>query len=109
MALAAGSEFTDEELNDARQARRVQAAFEMDNGTDIAHTAAFWWSTAGLDYYRDYTDHLQSVQRPAIDRYVNTYMGNRPFVVGVLVPKGRSGQLKPLLVQFLETLKVPTT
>jgi zinc protease len=106
MALAVGSAFTDEELADARQARRVGAAFEMDNGTGIAHTAAFWWSVAGLDYFRDYTDRLQSVERPAIDRYVVRYLDQQPLVAGVLVPKGRGDQLKPVLERFLNALRV---
>jgi zinc protease len=106
MALSTGSAFTDEELADARQARRVGAAFEMDNGTGIAHTAAFWWSVAGLDYFRDYTDRLQSVERPAIDRYVVRYLDQQPLVAGVLVPKGRGDQLKPVLARFLNALKV---
>ena len=108
MALDRGEGYTDEELADARQARRVQAAFEMDNGTNIAHTAAFWWSVVGLDYFRDYTDHLQSVERPAIDHYVARYLNDRPVIVGVLVPKGRGTELRPLLAQFLNGLKVPT-
>ena len=108
VALGSGGGFTDEELADARQARRVQAAFEMDHGTGIAHTAAFWWSVAGLDYFRDYTDHLQSVERPAIERYVHRYLNNRPLVAGILVPKGRSGELRPIVDQFLDALKVPT-
>jgi zinc protease len=99
---------TDEELADARQVRRVQAAFEMDNGTGIAQTAAFWWSVVGLDYFRDYTDHLQSVGRPAIDRFVKRYLSDKPLVAGILVPKGRSGELKLMLAQFLDLLKVQT-
>ncbi|HZS60037.1 MAG TPA: pitrilysin family protein [Gemmatimonadaceae bacterium] len=109
MDLASGGGFTDEEITDARQERRVGAAFEMDDATAIAHTAAFWWSVAGLDYFRDYTDRLESVERPALQRYVNRYMNNRPVVAGILVPKGRSAQLKPVLAQFLDRLKVPTT
>jgi zinc protease len=106
--LASGGGFTDDEIAGARQSRRVQAAFEMDDATAIAHTAAFWWSVAGLDYFRDYTDRLQSVERPAIERYINRYLNNRPVVTGVLVPKGRAAELKPLMAQFLELLKVPT-
>ena len=108
-ALTAGTAFTDEELADARQARRVQAAFEMDNGTGIAHTAAFWWGVAGLDYFRDYTDRLQSVERPAIDAYVRRYLTNRPVVAGVLVPKGRGEALRPIIAQFLGDLNAQTT
>jgi zinc protease len=107
--LTGGGGFTDEEIVGARQTRRVDAAFEMDNATTIAHTAAFWWSVAGLDYFRDYTDHLQSVERPAIQRFVGRYLRNQPLVAGVLVPKGRSTELKPLLAQFLDVLKVPTS
>jgi predicted Zn-dependent peptidase len=106
--FTSGGGYSDEELSGARQTRRVQAAFEMDDATAIAHTAAFWWSVAGLDYFRDYTDHLQAVERPAIAQFVNRYLTNRPLVAGVLVPKGRSQALRPLIAQFLDALNVPT-
>ena len=106
--LSSGRGFTDEEIAAARQSRRVGAAFEMDNATAIAHTAAFWWSVAGLDYFRDYTDRLESVERPAIQQFISRYLHNRPVVAGVLVPKGRSAQLRPVVAQFLDFLKAPT-
>lgn len=107
-ALGTPDAFSDEELADARQSRRVQAAFEMDNATGIAHTAAFWWAVAGLDYFLDYTDRLQSVERPAIDRYVQKYITERPVIAGVLVPKGHGNELRPMIAQFLNALQAPT-
>jgi zinc protease len=103
--LGTADAFTDEELADARQARQVEAAFEMDNSTGIAHTAAFWWSVAGLDYFLDYTDHLQSVQRADIDRYVQRYLTDQPLVAGVLVPKGKGTTLQPIIAQFLSVFR----
>jgi zinc protease len=97
--------FTDEEIADARQTRRVQAAFEMDNSTGIAHTVAFWWSVAGLDYFLDYTDRMQSVQRADIDRYVHRYLTGQPLVAGVLAPKGKGTTLQPIIAQFLSALR----
>ena len=108
-SLGTPEEFTDEELDDARQSRRVQAAFELDDAQGMAHTAAFWWSVAGLDYFLDYTDHLQSVERPTIDRYVQRYVYKRPLVMGVLVPKGHGNELRPMIAQFLSELQTPPT
>jgi zinc protease len=104
-SLSTPEEFTDEELEDARQSRRVQAAFELDDATGIAHTAAYWWSVAGLDYFLSYTDHVQSVDRAAIDRYVQRYLLDRPLVAGVLVPKGHATELRPMIAQFLNALQ----
>jgi zinc protease len=103
--LGTADAFTDEELADARQSRQVQAAFEMDNSTGIAHTVAFWWSVAGLDYFLDYTGHLQSVQRTDIDRYVQRYLTDQPLAAGVLVPKGKGTTLQPIIAQFLSVLR----
>jgi zinc protease len=98
--------FTDEELADAREARRVAAAFELDDGNGMAHTAAYWWSVAGLDYFKDYTDSLQSIDRAAIDRFVQRYIAHRPFVVGMLVPKGQGQAVRAVIAGILPQLQV---
>jgi predicted Zn-dependent peptidase len=50
----------------------------------------FWWSVAGLDYYRDYVPNMQKVTRSDIARYARTYLENKPFVAGVLIsPEAR--------------------
>jgi zinc protease len=107
-ALGTFSAFTDEELVDAREARRVAAAFELDDAMGIAHTTAAWWSVVGLDYFEDYTDSLQSVDRAAIDRYVQRYITNRPLVIGLLVPKGQGKALHAMIANVLTQLQVTT-
>jgi zinc protease len=106
--LGTPESFTDEELADARQSRRVQEALQMDNGTGMAHTAAFWWSVAGLDYFLDYTDRLRSVERKDINRFVQRYLTGRPVVAGIVVPTGKGTQLRATLSQFINALQAPT-
>jgi zinc protease len=75
--------FTDEELETAKQILRINALYESEQTTDWVHSLSFWWSTAGIEYYRTYIDKLLEVSREDIQRYVRTYIKNKPYVLGV--------------------------
>jgi len=45
----------------------------------------FWWTVAGLDYYRDYVPNMQRVTRGDLARYAQTYLQGKPYVVGALL------------------------
>jgi zinc protease len=48
----------------------------------------FWWSSAGLDYFRGYLKRLRSTSRADINRYVSTYIQGKPHVgLAVLSPE----------------------
>ena len=49
------------------------------------HVVSYWWAVAGLDYYRNYVGNLQAVTREDIARYVETYIHDQPYVMGVLI------------------------
>lgn len=75
--------FTDEELETAKQILRINALYESEQTTEWAHSLSFWWSTAGIEYYRTYIDKLLEVSREDIQRYVRTYIKGKPYVLGV--------------------------
>ncbi len=75
--------FTDEELATAKAILRVRALYESEETSEWVHTPAFWWSTTGLDYYIHYIDNLSKVTREDIQRYIRTYIKNKPYVLGV--------------------------
>ena len=75
--------FTDDELETAKQVLRINALYESENTTDWVHSLSFWWSTAGIEYYRTYIDKLLEVSREDIQRYVRTYIKNKPYVLGI--------------------------
>jgi zinc protease len=78
---------TDEELKDAAHALEVQRALEIEQPSELAHTLSFWWTSAGLDYYRTYLNRTRAVSRADIARYMRSYVLGKPYVLGVLLSK----------------------
>lgn len=93
-ALDSVSYFTDEELETAKQILRIRALYESEETTDWVHGLSFWWSTAGIDYYRTYIDKLSEVTREDIQRYVRTYIKGKPYVLGVSTNQKALDKLK---------------
>jgi zinc protease len=60
----------------------------------MTHTLSFWWASAGLDYYRDYFDHLRQVTREDTAAYVRRYLQGQPFVCGVCLSPETQQELK---------------
>ena len=85
--------FTDEELAFAKDQLEVSEIYGRERPTDFVHTVSFWWSTGGLDYYRNYIDNLRKVTRADINNYVRRYIAGKPSVTGVLVSDENRGQI----------------
>ena len=83
--LADTSYITTKELAAAQRQLGINALYEREQSTGWAHTVGFWWSVAGLDYYRNYVPNMQRVTRADLVRYAKTYIIGKPFVTGVLV------------------------
>jgi zinc protease len=72
--------YTDEELESAKVALEADALFDREKPSEYAHTVSFWWSSAGLDYFRGYLGRLRATSRADIARYVRTYIQSQPHV-----------------------------
>jgi zinc protease len=77
--------FSDEELKAAAYRAELDQMQQREKPSELAHSLSFWWTSAGLDYYLGYVDHLRQVGRESIGRYLDDYVLGRPFVFGVLV------------------------
>ena len=107
-ALDSRVAFSDEELANSKRARAVDAAFELDHPTEMAHTVGYWWSVLGLNYYMDYISRMAAVTRLDLRRYVQRYIHNAPAVAGALVPRGRTAEVQPVIDAFLRRLGGPS-
>jgi zinc protease len=74
-----------EELAAAQKQLGIHALYEREQPSELAHTVGFWWSVAGLEYYRGYVPSMQRVTRGEMARYVRDYLQGKPFVAGVLI------------------------
>ena len=70
--------FSDQELENAKTLLEARDLFEREKLSDYSHTLAFWWSSTGIEYFRDYHKNLRAVTRAEINRYINTYIHDKP-------------------------------
>lgn len=76
---------SDAELANAAFRAEVGQTLEREKPSELAHTLTFWWTSAGLPYYRGYVGNLRKVSHADITRYLDTYVLGKPFVFGALV------------------------
>ena len=85
--------FSDEELAFAKDQLEVSEIYGREQPSNFIHTVSFWWSTGGLDYYRNYLDNLRKISRADIQNYVRRYIAGKPSVTGVLVSEEDLGKI----------------
>ncbi len=82
--------FTNAELENSKTILEANDLFDREKPSEYAHTLGFWWSSTGIDYFRGYHKNLRAVSREDIDRYVKTYIQNKPHVaIALLAPEVR--------------------
>jgi zinc protease len=79
--------FTDEELESAKALLEADDLYQREQLSSYTHVIGFWWSSAGLDYFRGYLKRLRATSRADISRYLTTYVQGKPHVgLAVLSP-----------------------
>jgi zinc protease len=91
--LADTTYITQDELARAQRQLGIDALYEREQTSAWAHTVGFWWSVAGLDYYRTYVPNMQKVTRADIARYARQYLVGKPYVAGVLISPAAAAQI----------------
>lgn len=105
--FAAPDYLSDSLVTIARTERGVSSEYWLERGSALAHTLAFWWSIAGLDYFRSYVDDLQRVDRAGIDRYVRDFIVGQFYVAGALVPAREVDRITRIMDATFGTGRVP--
>ena len=72
--------FTDEELESAKALLEADDLYQREKLSSYTHVISFWWASTGLDYYRGYLKRLRSTSRADINRYVTTYIQDKPHI-----------------------------
>jgi zinc protease len=76
---------SDEDLANAAHTIEIDQARERERSSAYAHSITYWWTSAGLDYYRGYVDHVKRATRAEIARFLDGYVLGKPFVFGAMV------------------------
>ncbi len=77
--------YSDEQLATSKTKLEVQEIYGREKPSSYVHTVSFWWAVTGLDYYEQYIPNLRKITREDINRYVNRYLVDKPFVMGVML------------------------
>jgi len=77
--------FTDEQLENAKTILATRELYSREKTSSYAQTVSFWWAVDGIEYYRDYVSNLRDVTRQDIKEYIQRYIVNKPYALGVLV------------------------
>ena len=72
--------FTDEELESAKTILESNDLLQREKASEYAHTLSFWWSSTGIEYFRNYHAKLRAVTRGDINRYIRTYIQGKNHV-----------------------------
>jgi zinc protease len=88
---------TQEHLAIAMKRLEVNAALAQEATAALAPSLAFWWASAGLDYYLTYRERMNSLTLDDLRRFAERYLINRPEVLGVLGPAATMARITELL------------
>ncbi|MEP7234309.1 MAG: pitrilysin family protein [Ignavibacteriota bacterium] len=86
--------YTDEQLETSKAQLRSRILFDSESLSDFSKNIAFWWASTGLDYYEGYLDNLAKVNRKDIKNYINKYLTNQPYVLGLAIDANSLSRLK---------------
>ncbi len=90
---------TEEDLAIARKRHRVRGALTAERTAMLAPVIAYWWSSAGMDYYLTYRTRMTSRTVQDLRRFAADYVTSRPRVIGVLAPPATIQTLSAALRQ----------
>jgi hypothetical protein len=75
-------------LQTAKDLLSVSEMYNMEKPSNFIHTVTYWWSSANISYYTNYTDNLQKVTRDDIKNYVRKYIKGKPYIMGAMMKNG---------------------
>jgi zinc protease len=77
---------TQQELEDTKQHRIVDAMFQLEKASGFPSQLAFWWAVTGMDYFYGYVDTMARQSPEDLRRYATTYILGKPRVAAVVLP-----------------------
>jgi zinc protease len=76
----------DSDLVIAKKRREVSRVLAVEETAMLAPALAFWWASAGMDYYIGYGRHMNAQTVQDLRDFARVYIANQPRVIGVLTP-----------------------
>jgi len=86
---------TDQQLERAKKILYITQVEEREEVERYVHLLSFWWACATTDYYTFYRENMDKVTRNDIKKYVRTYIKEKFFCTGLIIPKGSNLPTNP--------------
>lgn len=86
--------YSNTELENAKTLLEARDLFEREKLSEYSHTLGFWWSSTGIDYFKGYHKNLRAVSRADINRYIKTYITDKPHVAVALISPASQDEAK---------------
>ena len=77
--------FTDEQLANAKAIRLRNNIYQNEKPSSLPDQLSYQWCSTSLNFLTDLTDNYQKVTRADIQKYIDTYIKNKPFVAGMVI------------------------
>jgi zinc protease len=86
--------FTDEQLNVAKQVMRRNFVRQQEKPSTLGMQSSYFWCSTSIDYFTDYESNLQKVTKGDIQKFVKTYIKDKPFIAGMIINPNMNKEAK---------------
>lgn len=87
--------FTDDQLQTAKDILRRNQIRSTEKPSTLSMQLTYQWCSTSLDYFTAYPSDLQKVTRADIQRYIQRYVKNKPYIAGMIINDEMNKQMKP--------------
>lgn len=93
-AWLAPNYFTKAQISAVQRSMRVAHYLERDRPSSFIKVLGFWWSVAGLDYYRDYYNKMFNVTALDLQKFIKKYLIAKPALTTIYTSPDGAKQAK---------------
>jgi len=87
--------FSDADLKKAKEGLKRQQIRSSEKPSALASQLTYWWCSTSLEFFTDYFPAMDKVTKDDINRYVNRYIKNKPYVAGMIINEEMNNKYKP--------------
>ncbi|MFL5772282.1 MAG: M16 family metallopeptidase [Flavisolibacter sp.] len=87
--------FSDADLKKAKEGLKRQQIRSAEKPSALASQLTYWWCSTSLEFFTDYFPAMDKVTKEDINRYVNRYIKNKPYVAGMIINEEMNNKYKP--------------
>lgn len=77
--------FTDEQLATAKENLQRNNIRRLEKPSSLPSQLSYYWCSTSLDYNTDYIQNCMSVTRQDIQKFINRYIKDKPYVAGMII------------------------